>query len=272
MKPGIYPTLDIEEYHGHRESISRSALMMFNECPRMYWAHYINPNRPPKNVTDAMIFGNAYHTLILEPHEFEKRYVIEPERVYLKDVGRELYDVYKAECEALEHSDKIVLSQVDWYNLQEMRAVLMADEDARELLAGAVVEQSYFWVDEGSGLLVKSRPDALHANMIVDLKTIDSAAPGEYQRPMMNGWYHVQGSMVRDARRALEGRNVNNVINIAQEKKYPYLVGIKIIDEKALDAGELLYKQKLKELKSCIDDNIWNGYEIETVSLPRWAE
>ena len=272
MEVGIYKDLNIVEYHAHKESVSRSALNDFAVCPKMYWAMHLNPNRPPKKITPAMIFGSAYHTLILEPGTFFDRYVVEPEAVKLKDVGREAYDEYKAVCAELEITNKIVLTAKDFYTLSEMALVLRADSDAYAAIEGAIYEQSYFWKDEDSGLLVKSRPDALHDNMIVDLKTIDDATSHRYQAVMTKGGYHVQGAMIRDARRALEDKEVSNVINIVQEKTYPYLVGIKIIDEYALDAGEEEYKQQLIDLAHCREHNDWPGLTVESVTLPRWKQ
>jgi hypothetical protein len=76
-KPGIYD-LCIEDYH-HGPGISRSGLIELKRSPYHYWYRYLNPDYKPETATLAQILGNALHTLILEPNEFEKRYFVMPE-------------------------------------------------------------------------------------------------------------------------------------------------------------------------------------------------
>ena len=73
---GVYRNLSNEEYHNHKESISRSALMDFQKSPYTYWAKHLNPYRPKKVTTPQMDLGTAFHTLILEPERFNEEYVM----------------------------------------------------------------------------------------------------------------------------------------------------------------------------------------------------
>lgn len=273
MKPGIYSAieLDIEDYHKHRDSISRTPMMLFMESPFKYWAHYLNPEAPEKKITPAMIFGSAYHTLILEPQLFSQRFAVRPEAVLLKDVGREAYDNYKAQCAKLETTNKLILTADMMDTMNKMREVLLKHPKASPLIYDGVYEQSYFWNDPHSGLLVKARPDILHANMYVDIKTIADASPENYQREMVKFGYHIQGAMVRDARHELEHIKDTAIINIAQEKEYPYTVAVYRIDEAAIDAGHMKYKQALLDMKACRESGKYPDYEFQEIGLPRWT-
>jgi exodeoxyribonuclease VIII len=281
-------TMTNEQYHAD-PAISRSGLILFAESPYKYWAEYINPNRPPKKSTPAMEFGSAFHSLVLEPEKFRDEYIVAqelqklPKVGLLKNLGRPEFDRQKAERakiefindaltqEWLERAEgKIILSLADWQQLTEMRDALRDHEEAWALIGGAKYEQSYFWQDPGSGLMVKSRPDILHDNIIVDLKTCVSASPRAYQRSMVDGGYHIQAAMVRDAIRTVEGREVSNFLNLCIEKTYPYAIGIKIISQEALDEGERFYKEKLLEMKCAIENNLFPSYEPEEVDLPLW--
>lgn len=266
---GIYPDMDNETYHGHKESLSRSSIRDFADCPYKYWALHLNPLRPPKTKTPDMIFGSAFHTFILENDKFDDEYFILPEKVFKKD-DREQYEINKALEEEAEKTSKIVLSRANYKTLCEMRDCVMGDARARELIEGAIYESSYFWKDEGSGLMVKARPDILHRNMIVDLKTIKSASVSYFRSAMVSGGYHIQGGMTRDAVRTLEERDITNVINICVEKDYPISIGIYIIDEAAIEVGQSEYKHHLKGIRECIETNKWPSYAIETVGLPKW--
>lgn len=272
IEPGIYPDLPNADYHADKKSLSRTSIKDFYRSPYYYYAMHLNANRPERLATRDMTFGSAFHTLILEQPLFGDEYAIEPERVLLKDVGRTLYEAYKSECEELERTSKTVLARDEFNTLMQMRESLARDSRIKELLDGGEIEKSFFWKDEASDMIVKARPDILHKNMIVDLKTIADASPSSFQRSMIDGWYHVQGAMIRDAVRTLQNVDISNVINICVEKKYPFSIGIYIIDEEALDYGEQLYKSVLLRMKSCIIENRFDDYEAQVIGLPKWMK
>lgn len=267
---GVHKNLDIEDYHGDKNSISRSSLMDFKQSPKKYWAKHLNPERPPKEIKDSWEFGTAFHTLILEPKLFEEQYFILPEKVLLKKVGREAYEEYKKVEEEAQTTKKQVLSRTDYSKLCGMQVALFSNERATRLIRNGIYESSYFWQDEHTGLIVKSRPDILNYGAYIDLKTIDDASPEYYQREMAKYGYHIQAAMTKDAVFELEKVKLDACINICVEKKYPYSVGIYIIDESAIETGQYEYKQLLLDLKTCIINNEFNDYEVQTIGLPRW--
>lgn len=271
IKAGIYTDLSNEDYHADKNSLSRTSIKDFHRNPKYYWSMHLNDARPSREPTRDMILGSAFHSLVLEPNKFEYEYSLALEKVLLKDVGRELYDEYKLQCEELERTNRIILTNDEYMNLLAMKISLNKSMKVIELLYGEEIEKSFFWEDKDSGLIVKARPDVLHDNMIVDLKTIRDASVHAYQRDMVDGWYHVQGAMVRDAVRTLENREINTVINICVEKKYPYCIGVYIIDEFALDHAEQLYKSVLLNMKSCIIDNEFEDFKPQIVGLPKWS-
>jgi PDDEXK-like uncharacterized protein DUF3799 len=268
---GCYPDMDNEMYHSIKSVISRSSLMDFDKSPYTYWAKHLNPKRPKKDATTQMAFGSMVHTYILEPFEFCKNYVIEPQKVLLKNVGRELYEQYKKVCEDIQLSGKIVVSQDEYDNLLGIKEKLYSSKEAMGLINDARIENSFFWEDEHSGLRLKARPDILHENMIVDLKTTSDASPRSFQHEMVKYGYHVQFAMIRDAIEAIEGRRINNFINIVIETKYPYNMAIYIIDEFAVNEGHVKYKQLCLDLKKATVENKWADYGVQTISLPKWA-
>jgi hypothetical protein len=270
IEQGIYKELSNHDYHADKASLSRTSIKDFARSPYYYYAMHLNANRPERLATRDMTFGSAFHTLILEQHLFNDEYAIEPERVLLKDVGRAIYEAYKAECDELERTNKTVLSRDEFNTLMQMREALARDSRIKELIDGGEIEKSFFWQDPKSELMVKARPDILQHNMIVDLKTISDASPTSFQRAMIDGWYHVQGAMIRDAVRTLQNVDISNVINICVEKKYPFSIGIYIIDEEALNYGERLYKDVLLNMKSCIIENRFNDYDAQIIGLPKW--
>lgn len=272
MNEGIYPILDEEIYHADG-AISRSAIMKFLDCPQKYWSEYLSVNKRKAKSTAALEFGKAFHSLILEPVIFDKTYVCMPKKVLLKDVGKELYQKYKSVCQFIEENeDLIALDFEDFNSLVEMKEAIENHEEALGLIQDGQCETSFFWRDEHSGLMVKARPDILHENMIVDLKTVASASSKAFQYSMLDYGNHIQGAMIQDGIKVLMGKEINTVINICIEKTYPYAIGIKIIGEDALEYGRKKYKQALLDIKNCIDKNSFPSYDIEIINLPGWVK
>jgi exodeoxyribonuclease VIII len=272
----IYPDLSNEDYHA-LEGISRSGIMRFLESPYKYWADYINPDRPKiKSPSNAMEFGSAFHTFVLEPHKFDELYVVEPAKVFLKDVGREAFDLYKEHMIELESSNKTILLKSEFDLLNKMKAALLDHPIARGFIEGGIYESSYFWEDPHTGLICKARPDILHCNAVVDLKTIADSGSRSYQYSMVDGGYHIQGAMILEGLKQCRGYNegelyINTVINVCIEKTYPYQIGIKIISEHALEIGHQKFKQALLDIKECMQTSKWSSNATEVVELPNWA-
>jgi exodeoxyribonuclease VIII len=268
---GCAPDLSNEDYHASKDYISRSSLMDFDKSPYTYWAKHINPDRPIRESTPQMVLGTAFHTLVLEPDMFDKFYTMELPKVLLKDVGKETYESYKKSLEFIKNCGKTVLSVNDWQNMLYMKEKIKSSKEAMHLISDSRIENSFFWKDEHSGLNLKCRPDILHENMIIDLKTTSNASPRHFQREMVDYGYHIQFAMIRDAVEIIEGRRINNCINIVVETKYPYNMAIYIIDELALEEGYVKYKQLCLDLKNAIAENKFSDYGIQTIGLPRWA-
>lgn len=288
MNPGIC-NISNEEYHSSK-GISRSGLMLFRKSPLHYWHRYINPLREPQKQTDAMVFGSALHTAILEPIEFEKRYAIKPvidkmpEAVLLKDVGREAYDAYKRQYEIAKKKKDIayaeffsisqgkdIVSREDYEKILAMQAAVTANKNADDLIRGGHIEKSLYWEDSHTGVLCKARPDILYHNMIIDLKTTNDASYQGFQRSIVEYGYHLQAAFLREASRNVLPNEINNFIFLCVEKDAPHATAIYIIDEKSIDQGERELKKYLSLYKQCLDSNEWNSYNIQEISLPSWA-
>jgi exodeoxyribonuclease VIII len=266
----VFHDLDNDAYHWHK-AISRSGVVEFMKSPANYWNAYHNDDRPKKESTQAMNFGTAFHTLMLEPHLFEKQFVVKPEQVFLKDTDRETFDNYKAYMAKLAKSKKIILSIDEMATLHHMKNSIEKHPQAMELISHAKYEHSIFWTDEDTGLELKTRPDAWHHNMTVDLKTIISADPRTFQSAMVSHGYHIQSAMMREGIRAATGDDILNHIFVCVEKTFPFLVSVYILDETALEAAHNTLRRVLSEIKFCYESNQWPGYETQTIGLPNWA-
>jgi exodeoxyribonuclease VIII len=164
MEPGIYDTSN-EAYHPG-PGVSRSALLEFKRSPYHYWYKYKNPDYIPESPTPAQILGSALHMAILEPKKFKEQFVILPKVDKRTQAGAEKWKQLQEEI-----GNRSILTEAQYEELQAMKASFEENTLAVQLIKNAQIEQSIYWNDPDTGILCKCRPDILHNNLVVDLKT-----------------------------------------------------------------------------------------------------
>jgi len=267
IEAGVYD-IHIDEYHSG-PGISRSGIMEFRKSPRHYWHKYINPDYSRKATSDAQTFGSAFHCYVLEPEKFKKEYFIAENNPFHGNSkeGR----AHKAQMQLMS-AGKIVLDKEDLDLIIKMNESLKSDYQAIELIKGAQYEKSIFWIDPDTELLCKVRPDIMHDDFIVDLKTTSDASYREFQRSFYNYGYHLQLAMMHEALKHTQNKIMYNFIDLAIEKTEPFCHGIYSVDEEAINQGVSEFKYYLSEIKKCVDTNIWPSYKTQTLSLPGYAK
>ncbi|WP_339050817.1 PD-(D/E)XK nuclease-like domain-containing protein [Rickettsiella endosymbiont of Xylota segnis] len=264
IKPGLYD-LSIEDYH-RGPGLSRSGLMEFKRSPYHYWYKYLNPDYKPEPATPAQTIGNALHTLILEPNEFNKRYFVIPEFNKATKEGKERWQLIKSEL-----GKKETLSAHQYEILQAMTASLKKNKLATQLIEYAEIEQSLYWTDPDTGILCKCRPDILRNNLVCDLKTAQNGSPRSFQYATFDYGYYIQAAMVREAIKQLKQKIIKDFLFLVIEKARPYAISIYQLDEASLDKGYQEFKTLLVRYQHCLESNDWPAYTIQEVSLPRYV-
>ncbi len=270
MQSGVHD-ITIEQYH-NGPGVSRSGLETFRRSPLHYWHEYLNPNKPaedkPEITTrrDALQFGNAFHTYVLEPQEFEKRYMLADKINRSTTVGKKAYQDMLAEKGGRE-----LLCRESFADIVSMNQGIDRSTTARGLIEDGAYEQSLFWTDKDTGMLCKVRPDIWHKNMIVDLKTCANASFREFQRSVYSYGYYIQAAMIHEALFALYGINMMNFIFVAIEKEAPHAVAVYQLDELAIHRGIEDFKKALFEMKQCFDNDRWPSYPDAIITLPAYA-
>ncbi len=262
--------LDIEAYHADKETVSRTSIMMYDECPRKYQALYIT-KEVEKEVTKPMLLGSAFHTLILEPQKFDERIAIYPSDIDRRtNIGKAAYNDF-----VMHSQGKMVIDSETLDTIKGMEAALRDHLEAATLVWGnqPVYERSYIYGDDGSGLVIKSRPDILQPNCIVDLKTCQSASEFAFRQSMLKQGNHIQGAMVQDALHVVDcvpEALTLPVINIAIETKKPYCIAIYFISLAATQSGRERYQSVLKRMKASFETDVYPSYETKEIDLPNW--
>lgn len=262
-EPGIHGFE--ETYYHSLPYISRTGLVHFSKSPRHYYHWKNNPSEP----TPAMILGTAFHSSVLEPHLFKKKYTSAPEALDKRTKSG------KAEWEEFKASNigKIVLDADEFARVERMTEEVFSHAKASELLTGGQAEQSLIWDSEEHGIRLKGRVDYLRSGKIViDLKSCYDASPEAFKRSIANLKYHWTGPFYNSALKALTGSELQNVIFIAVENTEPHGIGVFTLDDMFCQAGEVAFKKYLSEFAECHKKDVWPSYskEIQVLEAPRW--
>lgn len=193
-----------EEYFA-APGLSQSAIKDLMVSPLRFWYRQVDPNRIPEEPSDEMVFGNAVHTVVLEPEQFESRYARKvdvedfngcldtvPEmRAYMAENNQPLKGTLKGDIirqvlafspnvpildVELEKADlanvgKTVLDRQAWERVLGCATALAEEPRFVDLLKGAAIEQPLFAIEPYSGAAIRGRPDLTTANVTLDLKT-----------------------------------------------------------------------------------------------------
>ena len=223
----ILENLSNEEYHADRDHVSKSWLDHLKRSP----AHLKEYLDHGGESTKAMEFGSLFHTYVLEPETFHKKYERKPDLDLRTKQGKELF----AEFEKINQGKKFI-SGDDLATIKAMRESILCHREASRLVkANGKNELSIF--SEIFGVKVKARFDKLiDDKIIVDLKTTEDASIIEFGKSVWNYRYHVQAAFYQDVAESV-GLKIEKFYFVAIEKKAPYCVAVYEIDEDAVNIG-----------------------------------
>lgn len=254
-----------EAYHASA-GISRSALMQLNKSPYHYWANYINSEREPQEKTPEFILGNLIHTLVLEPHLADERYVVPPELDRRTKDGKFKYMQFIGTLCGREE-----VSREHWLIANNVAKAVLRHELAAQLLEGYAIEQSIYFTHSWTGAQCKVRPDARNGSLVVDLKTTADASYRAFQSSAYKYGYFCQAGMIQCALESI-GIEMERFVIVSVEKKYPYPVGLFVLDEEAIDFGVNQFNELMSRYNKCRKIWEWPSYPIQTLSIPKYAE
>lgn len=251
------------------DAVSRSELWHIRESPEKFIYHVKNPEQP----TPALLFGQLFHMVLLEPEKVEDSYAIAPEVDRRTKAGREAFAEFQKVAKGRTLITADMLAQAE-----AMRDSVMANGYARKLLKGEH-ELPLFWTDKLTGEQCKCRLDCLcevkDKLIVVDVKTADSAENGAFAKASVNHGYDFQAAMYSEGVNAVYGK-IPIFVFIVVEKKPPYAVNIFQADELFCQRGYDVFRELIGIYSDCKKTGNWYGYlgafnQINTLSLPPWA-
>lgn len=245
--------------------LNQSKLGAIKSCPALF--KYLLDNPTPS--TPAQDQGQVFHSLILEPDQFNSRYFCLPELDRRTTKGKEMY----AELIAM-HPDKIAVKADDFHAAHSMATSVRNNVHANQLLDGAETELSLDWTDKATGVLCKARVDAYNAKLgiVVDIKTTVDASPYGFPKRLWQYGYHRQAAWYLEALQQ-NGEAAEHFVFIAVEKTQPYLVGIYRLADDTIRLSKAENEKLLRLYAECERTNTWPGYTqgIADISIPDYA-
>lgn len=282
--------MDIDEYH-RSPALSNSGLAYLAECPAMFYAKKINPNRPSEEEKTGHLHGNLAHCAFLEPEKFGERYVVLPDDAPKKPTSAQWAAKKPSEESVIamewwkdfgtRHSGKRIISKEEARICQNQAANLMDipavwnDIDMRDLWKMGVPEVSAFWRDPLTGIHCRCRPDLVvkindKQVVLMDVKTYSSAASGEVHRQISRKGYWRQAAHYSIGYHLASGMEVVDFVFLFVSSAYPYLAGSYNLSEVFMQHGMAEQRALIDLYAQCLKTNKWPSYtkKTQTLDLP----
>jgi len=257
-----------DEYHSG-QGISKSGLDWIAKCPALYRAKYITLEIEGKE-TAALAVGKATHLAVFQPEVFASEVAVAPEINRRTKSGKEEWEAFVQESEG-----KTILRPDEYDQVRYIADAVHNHPIASGVLREGQAETSIFSTDEQTGELIKVRPDWMHHELLVDLKSIINASPDYFSRELYNRRYFVQAPYYLDTANQQCGNRFENFLFICAEKEPPYLVEVYLADQETIQAGRNEYRRCLDIYHECKTTGKWPCYtngKIVSVGIPEWAK
>jgi exodeoxyribonuclease VIII len=234
-----------ETYFADGMYVTNSMLKQLMTGSTMRLEHYINMEHKE---SEALLVGSAFHCYLLEPEDFDKRYVYAPKIDKRTKAGKEMYAAFledigdrKAIPAHYEHSFECMYDNIT-RNLNANH--LIQEAEGRETI--------HFWEDVKTGLKCKGKVDIEGKDYLVDIKTTSKGADLESFNKFVNDY-----KITQQAAFYLNGTQKKAFYFIMVELKAPFGVGIYKMSDKAIEFGN-------KQVESTI--SLYSKYINEELS------
>tara|TARA_R110002012_G_scaffold2179_1_gene10418 strand:- start:4727 stop:5587 length:861 start_codon:yes stop_codon:yes gene_type:complete len=177
--------IDDETYFADKKYVTNSMLKNLLTGSTLDINHYLNAER---SETESLIVGSAFHCLLLEPEEFNKRYVYEPKFDKRTKVGKEAYAEFE---KTLDGKKPVPEKYEDIFTSMLMN--LRTHKAAQSLLASTKnKEVIHFFKDKKTGLECKGKVDAEGDDFIIDVKTTSKGVDMKSFQKFANDYHLTQ--------------------------------------------------------------------------------
>lgn len=235
--------------------------------------------------TRSMALGSLVDCLVLEPHEFENSYVMQPKKYKSeKTIGRgndkktvvveKPWNSNSNTCKEFLNEaaaqKKTVIDADTYSKAVEMKAVIEKNEEARTIIESSEKQVSIVWRDDNTGILCKGRLD-LVGKKITDLKTTVDASKNEFARSIAKWGYHVQAGAYVNGYHLATGDRLDYAFIAVESGRDPECQ-VYDLDPSSVIKGYQEFCNALIAVKSYDDGDDMGMYTpfSEPISVPEW--
>jgi len=272
MKPGIFDNIDINDYHADKDWLSSTPLREAGKSLRHYW-YYMQKEEEKKSHFD---FGNAFELALLDQKGFEKKVAIKDDAEIIQKITTERpkiightstkeYRTWKDEFFA-DNEEKYIIDKTGAESYETIEVMLdscFRDRVIQSMIKNIEYQYSLMWIDETTGLKLKTRPDIckINKNVIVDVKTARDGSPDGFARSIRDYKLHIQAIMQIDGVLSTGLMpSVDGYFWLVVEKEPPYNATLYEFTEWQQEESKDEYHFLLKQVKEAKEKNLWTGY------------
>jgi hypothetical protein len=225
-----------------------------------------------------MRVGTGVHALLLEPEEFESRFVVMPDfhldeanvtgQGKRSDSKATTYYKEKVAEFAKQTSGKSILTRTEY----DQCLMCIEAIHSRPAMSRLITESSHEVTVYGEieGVEFKGRIDALTTDCIVDLKTTGDISPLVFGKRFFGLGYDFKLSIYRELiRQNIEG--VNDIKVIAQEPSGDFDNCLHPIYPEVLDMAFQRVLGVVRQYKECLASDIWPGVDGGQDEMDLWV-
>lgn len=220
--------------------LSYSALSKFKRSPKSF----IDYKLQPKEQTDAMLLGSVVHCLVLEPGEFDKRYITDEQ--IIEEVGGAKPRATNKYKEWKASQDLIVISS-DFYKAGKAMADAVLNNPAAMWVLDQTSSRELMIEWDHEGLAFIGFKDA-DGDVVADLKICADAEPKKFQRDVVNMGYYLQGGAYTIANQELKPYYL-----IAVDRNLG--VSVHELTEDLIECGMNEFTKLCREFNECLNKN-----------------
>jgi hypothetical protein len=271
---GVMANMPNKIYHDLRKYFSSTLLkFMYATSPRHFKAKYIDGERELTTPSREMLLGSCVHALYLTPDIFNDEFLVMP------NVDGRTKDGKSAKFAALEIlGGRALLTEDIKVDADMIVESLQADAKCRHLMDGAYSELAFFWKCPYSGLLMKSKVDALTSGHLIELKTSKSVKPEVFERHAYNMNYDLSlAHYLQGVRILLGDEYAREQYFICAETEAPFVTQAYKASDDFVSVGHEKWMCAVNRLDAGLSANVWPGYvdeileEYPMLSAPKWA-
>lgn len=276
---GYIKDLSDKDYHADF-AISSSALVHALRSPAHFWANYIgNPARIEQKETDALRYGRAIHSYLLEPDKFVEKFITAPACDKRTKEGKATWADITQKAESI---GATVITVDELHQITSMASALadyaLCDDLGRktsfsDIFSKGTAEESFFWEDPKTGLRLRARTDWRIGSVIIDYKTCLDAREQAFRSEIVKRRYYMRAAMYMDGVEIVTGKRPTDFYFVAQEKSAPFCPAAYRLDENDLLLGQRQYQDALLNIKACMTAGKWIGYPqiVKTLTVPAYV-